>query len=258
MQNNIFLGLFVGHNTVTLKQVDSTNSWLKQALSNSAPLAEGTVIMAEAQLAGRGQSENVWVSEPGKNLTFSILLNPRFLDIQRQFDLNIAISIAINDVLASYLGIATTIKWPNDCYIGDCKIGGILIENIVQGSQIKHAIIGIGLNVNQIEFPPYLHNVTSFKKILHIDYDLQTIMNEICRSVEARYLQLKAGKYNSLHTDYLNKLYRFDVWAPYKINGEVVSGRISGVSPEGFLMVETDAGLKRFGLKEIEFLKEIQ
>lgn len=257
MQNNIFLGLFVGHNTVTIKEVDSTNTWLKQALSNSAPLPEGTVIMADTQLAGRGQSENLWHSEPGKNLTFSILLNPRFLSIQRQFDLNIAVSLAINDVLTSYLGTAATIKWPNDSYIGDQKIGGMLIENIVQGNQIKHAIIGIGLNINQTDFPFYLQNVTSFKKILHIDYDLRTIMNEICRSVEARYLQLKAGSYHSLHTDYLNKLYKFDVWARYKINGKVILGRICGVSAEGFLQLETDAGLQQFWLKEIEFVKEV-
>ena len=213
--------------------------------------------MAEAQVAGRGQSGNSWLSEPGKNLTFSILLHPRFLDIQHQFNLNIAISLAINDVLTSYLGSAASIKWPNDSYIGNDKIGGILIENIVQGGQIKHAIIGIGLNINQTDFPFSLHNVTSFKKILHNDYDLQTIKNEICRSVEARYLQLKAGKYDTLHAEYLNKLYKFDVWARFKIHGEIVAGKISGVSAEGFLKVETDAGLQRFGLKEIEFVREI-
>lgn len=256
MQNNIFLGLFVGHNTVTLKEVDSTNSWLKQSLSKSEPLPEGTVIMAEAQFAGRGQTQNAWHSQPGKNLTFSILLNPRFIEVQRQFNLNMAISLALNDVLTNYFGNRATIKWPNDSYIDNEKIAGILIENLVQGNQIKHAIIGIGLNVNQTDFPSILQNVTSFKKILHIDYDLHVLKNEICRSVEARYLQLKAGKYSALKKDYLDKLYLMNVWAYFKIKGLTVAGKICGVSDEGFLQVETEAGLQQFGFKEIEFVKK--
>ena len=256
MQNNIFLGLFVGHNTVTLKTVDSTNSWLKHALSNSAPLPEGTVIMAETQSAGRGQSKNSWHSEPGKNLTFSILLNPRFLPVAEQFNLNMAISLGVNDVLTTYFGSAASIKWPNDMYVGKDKIGGMLIENIVQGTGLKHAIIGIGINVNEAEFPPYLTNVTSFRKILHTDYDLHVLKNEICRSVEARYLQLKAGKRDGLLNDYLDKLYLLNKPAPYRIGNKEVTGRITGISPEGFLLVETEEGIKHFGIKEIEFLKE--
>ena len=235
--------------------MDSTNSWLKQALSNSAPLPEGTVIMAETQYAGRGQSANLWHSEPGKNLTFSILLNPRFLPVARQFDLNMAVSLAVNDVLSAYFGAAASIKWPNDMYIGTDKIGGMLIENIVQGAELKHAIIGIGINVNQPDFPPELKNVTSFKKILHTDYDLNGLKNEICRSVEARYLQLKAGKKDTLLADYLDNLYLFNQQALYRIGNKEVTGKITGISPEGFLLLETEEGLRQFGLKEIEFVK---
>ena len=211
--------------------------------------------MAETQYAGRGQSANLWHSEPGKNLTFSILLNPRFLPVARQFDLNMAVSLAVNDVLKAYFGAAASIKWPNDMYIGSDKIGGMLIENIVQGAELKHAIIGIGINVNQPDFPPELKNVTSFKKILHTDYDLNALKNEICRSVEARYLQLKAGKYEVMLQEYINKLYRLNSWAYYRINGQTVAGRIDGVSVNGFLQVETESGMKQFDLKEIEFIK---
>lgn len=256
MQNNIFLGLFVGHNTVTLKEVDSTNSYLKQALSKSAPLPEGTVIMAESQFSGRGQTHNVWHSEPGKNLTLSILLNPRFLEVQRQFDLNIAVSLAINDVLSKYFGYSALIKWPNDSYIGDEKIGGMLIENIIQGNQLKHAIIGVGLNINQSEFPPILQKVTSFRKILHGNYDLNTIKNEICGSVEARYLQLKAGKIESMKQEYLNKLYLFNHWANYMMDGAISPGKIVDVTSQGFLKVETEAGLREFALQQIQFVKD--
>ena len=210
--------------------------------------------MAEAQFAGRGQSENRWHSEPGKNLTFSILLNPRFLPVPNQFDLNMAVSLAVNDVLKGYLGSEVCIKWPNDSYVGASKIGGILIENIVQGTELKHAIIGIGINVNQTNFPSGIQNVTSFRKILHTDYDLNDLKNEICRSVEARYLQLKAGKKDTLLADYLDNLYLRNRWAPYRIQGREVAGRITGVSSEGFLVLETEEGMKQFGLKEIEFL----
>jgi BirA family transcriptional regulator, biotin operon repressor / biotin---[acetyl-CoA-carboxylase] ligase len=254
VQNNIFLGLFVGHNTVTLKQVDSTNSFLKEALSKSTPLPEGTVIMADSQYSGRGQTHNTWHSEPGKNLTLSILLNPRFLDVQRQFDLNIAVSLAINDVLTRYFGYAALIKWPNDSYIADEKIGGMLIENIIQGSQIKHSIIGIGLNINQCEFPPILRKVTSFSKILHADYDLTLIKNEICGSVEAKYLQLKAGKIASMKQEYLKKLYLLNQWANFKNNGQIFAGKIVDVTSQGFLQMETEAGLQEFALQQIQFI----
>jgi BirA family biotin operon repressor/biotin-[acetyl-CoA-carboxylase] ligase len=224
-------------------------------LSNSKPLPEGTVIMAETQLAGRGQTQNIWKSEPHKNLTFSILLNPGFLAVQRQFDLNIVISLALNDVLKNYFGDSAEIKWPNDCYVMHKKLGGILIENLVQGNQIKHAIIGIGLNVNQINFPSELINVTSFKKILQTDYDLNILKDEICGSIEARYLQLKAGKYPELLKAYRKKLYLFDVLKDFKIDDRIQKARICGITSEGFLQVETEKGLRTFGLKEIEFIK---
>ena len=111
--------------------------------------------MAENQFAGRGQMQNGWFTEAGKNLTFSLLLNPEFLDLNDQFDLNRAVSLGVYDTLVPLLGEQLKIKWPNDNYYADYKIGGILIENLVQATQIRHAIIGIGLNVNQEVFPKF-------------------------------------------------------------------------------------------------------
>ena len=255
MQNNIFLGLFVGHNIVTLNEVDSTNTYIKQALSKSTPFAEGTVIMAVDQSAGRGQTHNSWFSQAGKNITCSILLKPLFLDVNKQFQLNQAMSLALNDVLLRHFGDGAKIKWPNDSYIGENKIAGMLIENIVQGNQLKYSIIGIGLNVNQTDFPASLTNVISFKKMLHIDYDLQSILVEICAAVEARYIQLKAGKINLLHSEYLDQLYQMNEWKSYKFDGIIQQGRILGVSDQGYLQVETDRGLREFGTKEINFIR---
>lgn len=254
MQNNTFSGLFIGHNLITLKEVDSTNTFLKDAVSKSTPLLDGTVIMAEKQFAGRGQAENLWQSEAGKNLTFSILLNPSFLAVDRQFDLNKAISVALNDVLTRYIPESAFIKWPNDLYIHTKKIGGMLIENIVQGNKIKYAIIGIGLNVNQEYFPTNLKNVTSLKQELHQDYDLLGLLGEICSTVEARYLQLKGGSLKKINDEYLNLLYLKDQWALFKFDGRIQNGKIIGITDIGQLILETEHETRVFNTKEIEFI----
>jgi len=256
LQNNIFSQLFVGQNLVSLASVDSTNSWLKDLLSKSAPLVEGTVIMAEEQFAGRGQVGNSWVSAAGKNLTISILLQPGFLPVDQQFLLSQAVSLGINDFLQQYFDNAA-IKWPNDCYIGHDKIGGILIENIIQGDKIKHSIVGIGLNINQVEYPETLKNVTSFKKILHTDYDLKILLNEICAAIEVRYLQLKGGDTTTINREYLNRLYKRGVFSMYRVEGRTVKGKILGTSRYGLLEVEIEDRTRQFGLKEIEFLQDM-
>jgi BirA family transcriptional regulator, biotin operon repressor / biotin---[acetyl-CoA-carboxylase] ligase len=256
LQNNTFSQLFVGQNIITLDSVDSTNSWLKNLLSNSEPLPEGTVILAEHQFAGRGQTNHSWVSEAGKNLTFSILLKPGFLSPDKQFDLNKAVSLAINDVLFKYFPHQATIKWPNDSYVDNEKIGGLLIENIIQGEKLKYAVIGIGMNINQVNFPDAVKNVTSFHKILHKDYDLKILLTEICSAVEARYLQLSAGKIEKLNSEYLNRLYRYNEISQFTVNGIVQNGKICGISPEGYLKVQIEDEVRQFGLKEIQFVIE--
>ena len=256
MQNNIFSGLFVGQNLVTIKEVDSTNTFLKTLLSNSKPLPEGTVIMAESQYAGRGQQQNKWHSEPGKNLTFSILLNPSFLAITNQFDLNRVVSLGVFDALKPYLGEKLKIKWPNDIYYEDRKLGGILIETHVQGSQIKNAIIGIGLNINQENFDPGAGNAVSLKQILHRDYDLRTILSEICGSIEAYYLNLKAGKFLFIRNTYLERLYWLNQVKRFRAGDLIFEGIIRDVKTEGLLVVESNQGLQEFNLKQIEFLNK--
>jgi BirA family biotin operon repressor/biotin-[acetyl-CoA-carboxylase] ligase len=254
LQNNTFSGLFIGRNLITLKEVDSTNTFLKDALSKSTPLLEGTVIMADKQLAGRGQTGNSWISEAGKNLTFSILLNPVFLPIERQFDLNMALSLALNDFFNKYELKGAAIKWPNDSYLKNKKIAGILIENILQGNRIKHAIIGIGLNVNQEDFPANLKNVTSLKQALHQDYNLMQILGEICDFIEARYLQLKAGNINKLRDEYLSKLYLKDENALFRFNSEIQNAIIRDITASGQIVLETSSGLQYLNNKEIEFI----
>lgn len=257
MQNNTFSALFVGQNLLTLKEVNSTNDFLKNLLSNSKPLPEGTVIMAETQFAGRGQQQNKWHSQPGKNLTFSLLLNPSFLAIADQFDLNRVISLGVVDALEPLLGNDLKIKWPNDIYYGDKKLGGILIENLIYGTKIKNAIIGIGLNINQDSFPADTGNATSLKQILHKDYDLRALLSDICSHIEAWYLKLRASKKETVRIAYLDRLYWLNQQKQFRSNNSAFKGVITNVKSNGLLVIRNDKGEElEFNLKEIEFLNK--
>ncbi|MES2275653.1 MAG: biotin--[acetyl-CoA-carboxylase] ligase [Bacteroidota bacterium] len=256
MQNNIISGLFVGQNLVTLKEVASTNNYLKDLLSNSKPVAEGTVIMAESQYAGRGQQQNRWHSEAGMNLTFSLLLKPGFLPLQQQFDLTRAISLGVVNGLQNATGLPIQVKWPNDIYYGDKKLGGILVENMVQGSTIKNSVIGIGLNVNQHIFPNWVPNPTSVKQILQKDYDLHVLLSQICSCIEAWYLKLKANKLDEIREQYLANLYWLNQQHDFASDGIPFTGKIIAVRNNGFLVLSTKNGEKEFTLKQIEFLNK--
>ncbi|MDB5029415.1 MAG: biotin--acetyl-CoA-carboxylase ligase [Mucilaginibacter sp.] len=225
-------------------------------MSNSKPVPEGTVIMAETQFAGRGQQNNQWHSEPGKNLTFSLLLKPSFLAIANQFDLTRAISLGVFEALYPLLGNGLKIKWPNDIYYGDKKLGGMLIENILQGGQIKNAIIGIGLNINQEVFPDGTGNATSVKQILQKDSDLRRLLSDICSHVEACYLNLKANKVFDIRKTYLSRLYRFNESRTFKAGNEVFTGTITDVKENGLLVIQKGNLEITYNLKEIEFFNK--
>jgi BirA family biotin operon repressor/biotin-[acetyl-CoA-carboxylase] ligase len=256
LQNNTFSGLFIGHNLVTLTEVDSTNNFLKQSLANSTPLTEGTVIMAESQYAGRGQQSNRWHSEPGKNLTFSILLNPVFLLPAEQFKLNVVISVGIVKALKKIIGDGVKIKWPNDIYFNDIKLAGILIENMIQGGRLKNSIIGIGLNVNQSKFPVEAGNAGSLKQILHSDYDLKTLLAEICTHIEAAYLKLRAGNISELKSFYVDNLYWFNELRSFNAGGININGTIVKVTESGQLVVSVNNQERLYNFKEIAFLNK--
>ncbi len=256
MQNNTFSTLFVGQNLIKLSTVDSTNSYLKKLASNSEPLPEGTVIMAEHQFAGRGQLDSVWQTESGKNLTFSLLLRPVFVAIEDQFLLNVLVSLALNDALVKYLPLGLSVKWPNDVYVDDRKLGGVLIENTIAGSGIKQSVIGIGLNVNQSGFSNDLRNkATSISQILQQDVNLMELLEEICMRIEQMYLALKSGQAAALRELYVNKLYRLNKLAKYSHSGEVFEGTLEGISEKGLLRIKpSDGPTLEFGFKEVAFV----
>jgi BirA family biotin operon repressor/biotin-[acetyl-CoA-carboxylase] ligase len=256
LQNNTFSTLFVGQNLIRLSAVDSTNNFLKRMVSNSEPLAEGTVIMADNQYAGRGQQENIWHAEPGLNLTASIFLKPVFLPVDRQFRLNMAISIAVRNALKTRGTEHIAIKWPNDIYYLERKLGGILIENSISGSRYKSAIIGIGLNVNQITFNPnQVKTAVSLNEILQENVNLIELLAEICSHIEGQYLRLK-GNSDDLTTDYLSGLYKFGQIAAFKDKEGSFQGVIEDVTPGGALVIATERGIRIYSFKEVEFITE--
>lgn len=240
-------------NLIQLRRVDSTNNYAKELLANSGPVPEGTVIMAEKQFAGRGQRQNSWQAEPGKNLTVSIILQPSFLKAAEQFQLNKVVSLSVCDVLRQIVPGGVAIKWPNDLYIGERKTAGILIENFLNGEKLKSSVVGIGINVNQVRFPG-LERATSLKLESGKEYDLTELLGRLCGTLESRYFQLRNGKAGLLGAEYQAALLGYSEERMYQCGAETFPGKITGVSEDGRLELDTFPGSRRFGMQEITFL----
>lgn len=250
--------LFVGQNIMHLESTDSTNSYAAELLRKNN-LPEGSVINCFNQTNGRGQRGNSWESEPNKNATLSIILYPTFLSADKQFLLTKIISLAVTDLMTEIIKLSDNepqvrIKWPNDIYVNDKKIAGILIENILSGNTIKSTILGIGININQTVFNS-ITNATSLALIAGKTFDLMEIIGKLCEYAEARYLQLKANRLESIDTEYLQRLYQLNEWKNYSSSNEIFEGRIINVSKDGKLKIELKSKIIReFSLKEIKFI----
>jgi BirA family biotin operon repressor/biotin-[acetyl-CoA-carboxylase] ligase len=251
--------LFVGQSCIHLKRVDSTNSYASELLDKTKP-AEGTFMYTFEQEKGRGQRGNTWDSEPNKNVACSIILYPSFLQANKQFLLTKITSLAVADLMAELLKSSPKtpdikIKWPNDIYVDNKKIAGILIENSLRESNIQSAIIGIGINCNQLTFNSKM-NATSLALVANKEFDLMQVIELLCEFIEARYLQLKANKQENIDADYLQRLYQIGEWHYYSSNNQLFEGKIVGSSPFGKLQILIKSGdVKEFDLKEIKFVQ---
>lgn len=248
--------LFIGQNAIHLPAVDSTNSYASEMLRQMR-LTEGTIIYTFEQTRGRGQRGNSWHSEANKNVALSLILHPSFLGANEQFLLSKIVSLAVSDLMAEILSgqeLSVKIKWPNDIYVNDKKIAGILIENSIGDHSVQSSIIGIGINVNQEHFNAETSNATSLKMLAAREFDLNAIVTRLCEFLEARYLQLKANKRESLGRAYLERLYRLNEWKKYSGSAGIFEGKIINVSGSGKLQVELrNNEIKEFDLKEIVF-----
>ncbi|MGB0887533.1 MAG: biotin--[acetyl-CoA-carboxylase] ligase [Vicingaceae bacterium] len=246
--------LFLGNKLVRLKEVDSTNSYLKNLLSLSSNEVEGLVVVAENQVAGRGQQGSVWESEAGKNLTFSIFLKPNVL-IQNQFLISKVISLGIIEFLTD-LGLGMLkIKWPNDIYCGNKKIGGILIENTIKSNKISSAIVGIGLNVNQSKFNSENLPTSIALELNNNKLNLEDLLSRLLFFIEKNYTNLKLGKEGVINSNYLDNLYWINEFRSFRKGKELLEGTIVGVDKIGKIQLKIEGEIETFGLKEIVFFK---
>lgn len=235
--------LFIGHPIKILERVNSTNSFALAMVKESAA-GEGYVVWAKEQFAGRGQRGAVWSSEAGSNLTFSIILRPHFLPIAEQFQLTKAIALGIVNFVSYSLedSAHVKIKWPNDIYVKNCKIAGILIENVLEQAVFKYSVVGIGLNVNQVVFDPSLPNPTSLKTLTGKDFNVEDCLKQLCSFIEKQYLDLRAFNYPQIDGAYYNLLYRRGIAGNFKLNGEIIKAEIEGVNKTGHLILKQKSG----------------
>ena len=240
-------------NIKKFKILDSTNHYALALLRERRP-QEGTVIVAEEQTAGKGLDTNTWESEPGKNLTFSMIIYPDFLDPTRQFYLNVVTSLAVRDAICDRLPECDIrIKWPNDIYYKNKKISGILINNQVSGNQLQSSIVGIGININQEKFLSDAPNPVSVKMITGDDHDPADYLQRFRVAFDSYYKMLALGEYDQLMKTYLQYMYMFDQEQTYTIMGYKENGRIVGVDEYGRLLIQTDKDLIPCQMKEVMF-----
>ena len=218
---------------------------LLNTLDNNSSLA----VIAEYQTAGKGCGTNSWESERGKNLTFSILICPEDIPANEQFRIKEITSVTMCETLEKYIPQKTTIKWPNDIYVGDRKICGMLIENQLQGNRIKSCIIGIGLNVNQRVFLSDAPNPVSIYQLTGRDTDLEHLLRSFLETFEVTF-KSKANRHV-----YEDRLYRKDGWHTFEDENSRFPARLTGVTAEGRLRLLDERGQERvYGFKEVRFV----
>ena len=225
---------------IHIEETDSTNQWLKDRR-----MGEDQVVWADYQTAGRGCGANRWESERGKNLLFSLLIHPENLPANKQFQISMAISLAIVDALGQLVG-DLCIKWPNDIYWRNGKLAGILIENTLKGNFIKDSIIGVGLNVNQREFHSDAPNPVSLWQITSQETDREQLLKDILN-------RLDFGE--ALKECYMKLLYRRKGFHPYTDKDGVFMAEIAGVEDDGhLLLIDEDGKERRYAFKEVTFI----
>jgi BirA family biotin operon repressor/biotin-[acetyl-CoA-carboxylase] ligase len=238
---------------IKLDAIDSTNDFLK-GLSSKQELQNFTVVSAENQLNGKGQMGSKWDSESGKNLIMSVLVKDFLLDNDSFFNLNIVFSLAVIQVLESYTIPELSIKWPNDIMSANKKIGGILIENSIKGDGTITSIIGLGLNVNQIQFNN-LPKASSLALISNAFFDKEELLFKIISKMEEMIIIYKVNE-SSMWEEYSNNLFKIGIPTAFSDeNGINFMGIIMGVSSIGKLQVQLeDDSICEYNLKEVQML----
>lgn len=238
-----------------LRVVDSTNNYAREAAEALWAEAGGhdriVAVIADLQTAGRGQRGNSWHSLPGENLLLTMLVRPRFLAPKRQFLLSQAVALAVSDTLRE-CGIEASLKWPNDIYVADKKLAGILVELDYEADYISQAIIGVGLNVNQTQFPPLERRPVSMRLLTNRRFEVTSVAERLLRSFRRRYSMI-ALRPEALCREYKRSLIGWNEPMKYTDASGSFVARIEDVEPDGHLLLRRDdATLSRYAFKEVE------
>ena len=240
----------IGNQVIKVKSIDSTNNYAAKLL-NQTKVPFGTVIMAHYQTNGKGQRNTIWSSNGGDNLLMSVLLDLSFMHSEKIFFLSKSIALAIRAAVVDVIGIESHLKWPNDVLIDNKKIAGVLIENQWKKSNIVSSVVGVGLNVNQVDFQESF-SATSLKKITNKNYNVDNILKVLCKKLDKYYNQLASLKYDNIDLEYHQHLVNNNKFCEFEENNMVFSAKVKGVNQQGELMLEfTNGDVKSYGLKQI-------
>jgi BirA family biotin operon repressor/biotin-[acetyl-CoA-carboxylase] ligase len=245
--------MIIGSKLLYFENLPSTNTHAAHILKNN-DLPEGTIVYTNFQSAGRGQTGNRWESEDGKNLLISIVLFPSMINPADQFLISMTVSLGICDFLKKYTP-GCSIKWPNDIFVSNDKIAGILIENSIMGDVIESSIAGIGFNINQEKFLSDAPNPVSLRMITGKNFDLKTCLNQLTSDLDKRYKQLIAGNSVQIKEEYVLQLYRLKEWCNFRDLNNLYSGRIISVTDYGSLQIENRSGkISEYAFKEVDLI----
>lgn len=254
---NIKHTIFTGKRFIRLDSIPSTNVYASEYLTKTNPI-DGTVIFADEQTKGKGQPGNSWHSEKGKSLTFSIIFKTGFLKAVEQAYINFAVSLGILKGLQKITGMeeGLNIKWPNDLFYKNQKLGGILIENTIKGLNLEYSVAGIGINVGKMRFPESIKAI-SLDDFSEKSISVESVCEAICEGVEHYFLKLRKGKqeFNALKAEYESKLLGKGKERSFELKDvSKVKGVIEGVDVYGRLLLNIEGETRAFDNKEVVFL----
>jgi BirA family biotin operon repressor/biotin-[acetyl-CoA-carboxylase] ligase len=246
----------IGHAFIQLESVDSTNNYA-MGQATAGVLSHGSLVFAHDQWAGKGQRGRAWTSQPGENIILSAVLEPVALPAAAGFSLSAAVALACHDLFSHYAGIeAASIKWPNDLYWNDRKAGGILIDNHFKADRWLYAIAGMGININQVTFPPEARNPVSLRQITGKTFDSLQLARELGAFLDKRYTQLVTGGSALQLRHYNDRLYARGREVRLKKENAVFSTTVQGVTANGQLVTK-DVLERHFNFGEVEWLIEV-
>ena len=245
--------MIIGSDIIFFEELPSTNTYAA-SLIRKKQIAEGTIIRAAFQSSGRGQMGNQWESEAGKKLLISIILYPSGIEPSDQFLLSMMVSLGISDFLGGEISDCK-IKWPNDIYVNNDKIAGILIENSIMENAIVNSVAGIGLNINQREFLTSAPNPVSMSLLTDREYDLEICLRQLCSAIDKRYFQLVSGNQTEMRSNYISQLFRHNEWSDFRDKAGTFTGRILSVRDDGALKIERkDGDILHYSFREVDFI----